>query len=64
MKKCPFRLDDRNQVAYALKVGKDVYGPYATETSARKAAGRAGIKADILRLEVAVTSKPAGTYNP
>jgi hypothetical protein len=55
-------LDTSETYSYALKVGEEVYGPYASETSARKAAGRAGISADILRLKVSVTSKLVAYY--
>lgn len=64
MKKCPIRLDVVNQTVYVLQVGKEVFGPYASETSARKAAGRADIRADIRRVELLVNSAIVGTYKP
>lgn len=64
MKKCPFRLDVPETTVYALKVGKEVYGPYATESAARKAAGRADIAADIVRVDLTVRSKLVAAYKP
>lgn len=64
MKKCPFRLDAVRDASYALKVGEEVYGPYRSETSARKAAGRAGVRADIYKLEVTVNATLVTGYTP
>lgn len=63
MKKLPLRLDGTSEVVYGLRVEGAVYGPYATPAAAKKAASKARITAEVVRITMIPVVESAGVYN-
>lgn len=57
------RLDGTEEIVYGLRVGDEVFGPYASAASAKKAASKARITGEVIRITTRPTVESVVTYN-
>lgn len=63
MKKFRIRLDGTEEIVYVLRVGDEIFGPYANAAAARKAASRTKTRGEVLRVSFIPTVTSAGIFD-